>query len=315
VTTSRAPVTDRMPRAVHIREVGPRDGLQIEEPLSPEVRAELIRSLVGAGVDRIEAVSFVSPKAVPAMAHAAEVVSMLDLPDDVTVTALVPNVRGAELALAAGIGELTVTVSVSESYNQRNVRMTTQRSVNEVKDICALGSSSGVPVDAVVSCAFGSPYEGDISPRDVGDLCDRLRDAGAAAVTLADTTGMATPRVLCEVLAVTGTGVGLHLHDTRGTALLNLYAALQAGVIRFDAAIGGLGGSPFAQGAGGNVATEDVVALLDDLGIDTGIDLTALIAISARVEELVGHAVASRVAHAGPRTQKTEGATPGEPTS
>lgn len=315
MTTSRASVTGMLPGSVHIREVGPRDGLQVEEPLDPSDRADLVRSLVSAGIDRIEAVSFVSPKAVPAMAHAAEVIAMIDLPGAVTVTALVPNVRGAELALATGIGELTVTVSASVAYNQRNVRMTTRQSVDELKEICALGSTAGVPVDAVVSCAFGSPYEGDISARQVGDLCDRLRSNGAAAVTLADTTGMATPRVLSEVLEVTGTDVGLHLHDTRGTALVNLYAALQAGVIRFDTAIGGLGGSPFAHGAGGNAATEDVVALLDDLGITTGIDLTALISISAHVEELVGHAVASRVAHAGPRTQKVEVAPPGESSS
>jgi hydroxymethylglutaryl-CoA lyase len=304
-----------MPRAVNIREVGPRDGLQIEEPLDTADRVELIQSLVGAGIEHIEVASFVSPKAVPAMAHAADVVDMLDLPDSVTITALVPNVRGAELALAAGVGELTVTLSVSESYNQRNVRMTTEESVSEVTDISFLASSSGVPVDAVISCAFGSPYEGDISPDQVGALCGRLRDAGVAAVTLADTTGMATPRVLSEVLEVTGTEVGMHLHDTRGTALLNLYAALQIGVTRFDTSIGGLGGSPFAHGAGGNAATEDVVALLDDLGIETGIDLMTLIEVSRRLEELLGHPVASRVAHAGPRTQISDARTTGkEPT-
>ena len=304
-----------MPKTVSIREVGPRDGLQIEEPLATADRVELIQSLVGAGIERIEVASFVSPKAVPAMAHAADVVDMLDLAGSVTITALVPNVRGAELALAAGVGELTVTLSVSESYNQRNVRMSTGQSVSEVKDICFLASSSGVPVDAVVSCAFGSPYDGDISAVEVGALCERLRDAGVAAVTLADTTGMATPRVLSEVLEVTGIEVGMHLHDTRGTALLNLYAALQSGVTRFDTAIGGLGGSPFAHGAGGNAATEDVVALLDDLGVVTGIDLMTLIEISRRLEDLLGHPVASRVAHAGPRTQISEARPTGqEPT-
>jgi hydroxymethylglutaryl-CoA lyase len=313
--TAHRNVEDGLPAAVQIREVGPRDGLQIEKPLWPAERAELVLSLVDAGVVRIEAVSFVSPSAVPAMAHAAEVLSLLDLPRAVTVTALVPNVRGAQMALAAGIGELTVTVSVSETYNQRNVHMTTEQSVNEVTDICVLASSAGIPVDAVVSCSFGSPYEGDISPSEVGILCERLRSAGASAVTLADTTGMATPRVLSDVLAVTGTNVGLHLHDTRGTALVNLYAALQAGVVRFDTAIGGLGGSPFAHGAGGNVATEDVVSLLDDLGVVTGIDLVKLISISAQVEELVGHPVPSRVARAGPRLPVTGSASRIEPKS
>jgi hydroxymethylglutaryl-CoA lyase len=310
--TAHRNVEDGLPAAVQIREVGPRDGLQIEKPLGPAERAALVQSLVDAGVVRVEAVSFVSPSAVPAMAHAAEVISLLDLPRDVTVTALVPNVRGAEMALAAGVGELTVTVSVSETYNQRNVHMTTEQSVNEVTDICALASSAGIPVDAVVSCSFGSPYEGDISPGEVGLLCERLRSGGASAVTLADTTGMATPRVLSDVLAVTGTDVGLHLHDTRGTALVNLYAALQAGLVRFDTAIGGLGGSPFAHGAGGNVATEDVVSLLDDLGVVTGIDLIKLISISAQVEELVGHPVPSRVAHAGPRLPATGSASRSE---
>jgi hydroxymethylglutaryl-CoA lyase len=310
--TAHRNVEDGLPAAVQIREVGPRDGLQIEKPLGPAERAALVQSLVDAGVVRVEAVSFVSPSAVPAMAQAAEVISLLDLPRDVTVTALVPNVRGAEMALAAGVGELTVTVSVSETYNQRNVHMTTEQSVNEVTDICALASSAGIPVDAVVSCSFGSPYEGDISPGEVGLLCERLRSGGASAVTLADTTGMATPRVLSDVLAVTGTDVGLHLHDTRGTALVNLYAAFQAGLVRFDTAIGGLGGSPFAHGAGGNVATEDVVSLLDDLGVVTGIDLIKLISISAQVEELVGHPVPSRVAHAGPRLPATGSASRSE---
>lgn len=313
--TAHRNVEDGLPAAVQIREVGPRDGLQIEKPLGPAERAALVLSLVDAGVVRIEAVSFVSPSAVPAMAHAAEVLSLLDLPRAVTVTALVPNVRGAEMALAAGIGELTVTVSVSETYNQRNVHMTTEQSVNEVTGICALASFAGVPVDAVVSCSFGSPYEGDISPGEVGILCERLRSAGASAVTLADTTGMATPRVLSDVLAVAGTDVGLHLHDTRGTALVNLFAALQAGVVRFDTAVGGLGGSPFAHGAGGNVATEDVVSLLDDLGVVTGIDLIKLISVSAQVEELVGHPVPSRVAHAGPRLPATGSASRIEPKS
>jgi hydroxymethylglutaryl-CoA lyase len=290
-----------LPTDVLIREVGPRDGLQIEEPLEPAERAALVQSLAEAGAVRIEAVSFVSPTAVPAMAGAAEVIALLDLPADVTISALVPNLRGSELALASGVGELTVTISASPEYNLRNVRMTTQQSEQQMREICSLGSSAGVPIDAVVSCSFGSPYEGDIAPDDVAGLCDRLRSAGASAITLADTTGMATPRVIARVLAATGTEVGLHLHDTRGTALLNLYAALQEGVIRFDTAIGGLGGSPFAHGAGGNVATEDVVALLDDLGIRTGMDLTKLISISSRVEELVGHRVPGRVAHAGPR--------------
>lgn len=293
---------DRLPRSVHIREVGPRDGLQAEAPVAPASRAALVGALALTGIVDIEAVSFVSPKAVPAMAGAPEVLAGLRIPPAVTVTALVPNVRGAELALESGIRHLTVTVSASGLYSERNVHMTREQSIIEAAAICAIASSEQVPVDAVLSCSFGSPFEGDVAPIEVKRLGDELRSGGAAAVTLADTTGMATPRILEDVLSMTGVDVGLHLHDTRGTALLNLYVALVAGVTRFDTAIGGLGGSPFAPGAGGNVATEEVVALLDDLDVSTGIDLDKLVAVSLQVEDLIGHPVPSRVAHAGPRT-------------
>lgn len=290
-----------LPPAVAIREVGPRDGLQAEAPVAAADRARLVRALVAAGVRRVEAVSFVSPKAVPAMAGAGDVLSAMGPRQGVVVTALVPNVRGAELALDAGVDELTVTVAASAEYNRRNVRMEIDESVAAVDGICHLASAAGVAVDAVVSCAFGSPYEGDIAPVQVADLGDRLRQAGCDALTLADTTGMATPRVLEAVLERTGTAVGLHLHETRGTGLVNLYAALQAGVARFDTSVGGLGGSPFAEGAAGNVATEDVVALLDDLEVATGIDIDKLLEASALAAELVGHGLPSRVASAGPR--------------
>jgi hydroxymethylglutaryl-CoA lyase len=155
----------------------------------------------------------------------------------------------------------------------------------------------------VISCSFGSPYEGEIAPADVGAMVDRLRSAGCAAVTLADTTGMATPRRIDDVLSVTGADVGLHLHDTRGTALVNAYAAMERGVTRFDTSVGGLGGSPFAHGATGNLATEELVAVLDDLGIETGIDVEGLVAAAAVASELVGRPVPSRVAVAGPRSR------------
>ena len=296
-----------LPREVAIREVGPRDGLQAEAPVAAADRARLVRSLVAAGVRLVEAVSFVSPKAVPAMAGAGDVLSAMGPRQGVVVTALVPNVRGAELALDAGVEELTVTVAASAEYNRRNVRMEIDESVAAVAGICGLASAAGAAVDAVVSCAFGSPYEGDIAPVQVAEIGDRLRQAGCDALTLADTTGMATPRVLDAVLERTGTAVGLHLHETRGTGLVNLYAALQAGVARFDTSVGGLGGSPFAEGAAGNVATEDVVALLDDLGVATGIDIAKLLEASALAEELVGHPVPSRVARAGPRLPTAPG--------
>jgi len=299
---------------VRIREVGPRDGLQTEAPLDVADRAALVRALVDAGTTNIEAASFVSPRAVPAMADADKLLALLsDLPPQVTVSALVPNVRGAELAIEARrrggpLQEITATVSASEVYSERNVHMSVDRSVAELEGICAIASSEDLPVDAVLSCSFGSPYEGDIPADAVGRLCRRLRSAGVTSLTLADTTGMATPRRICEVLAVTGNELGLHLHDTRGTALVNLYAAMQEGVVRFDAAVGGLGGSPFARGAGaggeagGNVATEDVVSLLDDLGVRSRVDLVKLIEVSKQLEVMVGHPVPSRVARAGPRT-------------
>ncbi|MEQ1703741.1 MAG: hydroxymethylglutaryl-CoA lyase, partial [Ilumatobacteraceae bacterium] len=209
---------------ITIREVGARDGLQAEAPLSVDDRLELLDALLAAGLTHLEVAAFVSPKAVPAMADAAEVVAGFGAPEGVVRAALVPNVRGAELALAAGVDELTVTISASATYNDRNVHMTIDESVEAIAAICALAAPAGVPVDAVISCAFGSPYEGDISPAVVGLLAERLRASGAAAITLADTTGMATPRRIRDVLALTSANVGLHLHETRGTGLLNAYA-------------------------------------------------------------------------------------------
>lgn len=177
--------------------------------------------------------------------------------------------------------------------------------IGVIVGLAGAGSGSGpVPVDAVISCAFGSPYEGEIAPADVAGLARRLLDRGVTTVTYADTTGMATPRRIDDLLDVVPTaGIGLHLHDTRGTGLVNAYAALERGVARFDTAVGGLGGSPFAQGAGGNLATEELVAVLDDLGVHTGVHLEALIGAAGLIEDLVGRPVPSRVAHHGPRTR------------
>lgn len=298
-----------LPPEVAIRDVGPRDGLQPEEPVAVADRIRLVEALVAAGVRRIEVAAFVSPKAVPAMAGAAEVVAAIAPQPGLVRTALVPNVRGAELALEAEVDELTVTISASETYNERNVRMPIADSVAAIREIASSAARRArpVPVDAVVSCAFGSPYEGEIAPVAVADLAAELVDAGVDVLTFADTTGMATPRRIHEVLdALEGAGLrdertGLHLHDTRGTALVNAYAALQRGVTRFDTAVGGLGGSPFAHGAGGNLATEALVALLDDLGIRTGIAIGPLVEAALLVEQLVGRPVPSGVAHHGPR--------------
>jgi hydroxymethylglutaryl-CoA lyase len=291
-----------LPASISIREVGPRDGLQPEAPVPVATRVRLVTELVAAGVSTVEVAAFVSPKAVPAMAGAAEVMAALPRSPSVRHVALVPNVKGAELAAAAGVDALTLTVSASETYSQRNVHMSVEDSLAQVAAIRdAIGGD--LPMDTVISCAFGSPYEGDLAPAAVAELGRRALATGSTSLTFADTTGVATPRRVRDLLAETGIDVGLHLHDTRGTALVNAYAALEVGVTRFDTAVGGLGGSPFAAGAGGNLATEDLVHLCDDLGVATGINLEALLVVSSQVAEMVGHAVPSRVAAAGPRSR------------
>jgi hydroxymethylglutaryl-CoA lyase len=259
----------------------------------------LIERLIAAGLRDIEVASFVSPKAVPAMACAVDVVDgVRALAGGVTLWALVPNVKGAELATAAGVDHLTVTISASPAYSEKNVHMTVAEALEQLAAIRATAPEA--VLDAVISCSFGSPFAGEeVTADDVATLVEQVRGAGVDAVTLADTTGMATPRRVEEVLAATGSDVGLHLHDTRGTALLNAWTALGLDVARFDTSLGGLGGSPFAPAAGGNLATEDLVLVLTDAGIDTGIDLAALLAAGPLLAELVGHELASRVSHAG----------------
>ncbi|MHB1987933.1 MAG: hydroxymethylglutaryl-CoA lyase [Acidimicrobiales bacterium] len=289
-----------LPDSVVIREVGPRDGLQGERVLGPEQRIELVIRLIMAGCRRVEAASFVSERAVPAMAGARDVIAGLPRGHDVRVTALVADIRGAEAALQAGVDELSVTVAASPVYNERNVRRTIDESVEEIGRISRRATQLLLPVDAIVSCAFGSPYETTIPSRDVARLCRQLLDGGASAITLADTTGVANPGVIAEVLGtvtdeVPLSSLGLHLHETRGTALVNAYASLALGVTRFDTSIGGLGGSPFAEGAGGNLATEDFVSFLDSLGVATGIDLDALLDVVPLAERLVGRPLPSHV--------------------
>jgi len=291
-----------LPYEVAIREVGPRDGLQAEAPVSVDERVALIEALSGTGLRTIEAVSFVSEKAVPSMAGAAEVMAKLQRSPDVAYAALVPNLRGAQAAVEANVDGLTVTVSASETYSQKNTKRSLAESMTSVEEICDFIDEK-LPVDVVISCAFGSPYEGNMDPEAIGLLVRDLWDAGATAVTLADTTGMATPRRVDDVIDETGNDVGVHLHETRGTALVNAYAALQRGVARFDTSVGGLGGSPFAAGAKGNLATEDFVHLLDDIGVASGVDLAALLDVDTMLAAMIGHPVASNIAAAGPRSR------------
>jgi hydroxymethylglutaryl-CoA lyase len=263
---------------MRIRDVTARDGLQGERPVAVSERVELVRRLLAAGMRDVEAASFVSPKAVPAMAGGAEVIAgvLPGVPDGVTVWALVPNVKGAELATAAGVDHLTITVSASPSYSEKNVHMSVEEARAQVESIRA--AAPDAVLDEVISCAFGSPFESeDITPDDVAVFIDHARGVGVDQVTLADTTGVATPRRVRAVLDRVGTDVGLHLHDTRGTALLNAWSAIDLGVTRFDTAVGGLGGSPFAPDAGGNLPTEHLVQLLEAEGYDTGVDLDAVV--------------------------------------
>ena len=281
---------------VEIRDVTPRDGLQSERTVAANERSALVIALANAGLRDIEVASFVSPQAVPSMAGADEVVRDLEARDDTRWWALVPNRRGVELARASGIDALTLTISASDGYSQKNVKRSTEEAIVALTDIVV--AAEGTELDAVVSCAFGSPFE-DVTLRSVADVVERVRSSGVQRVTLADTTGAATPRRIARVLAAVGGEVGLHLHDTRGTALVNALAGLDAGVTRFDTSVGGLGGSPFAPGAGGNLATEDLVLVLEDGGIDTGVDLDALLRITERLGEMVGHTVPGRTAAAG----------------
>jgi hydroxymethylglutaryl-CoA lyase len=291
-----------------VREVGPRDGLQNEAPVPVAERVRLIDALAAAGVRRIEAASFVHPSAIPAMAGAEEVLATVHRRPGVSYTALVPNRRGAERALAAGADELEAVVSASATHNQKNLRRTPDETLDEIAGIVELAHAAGRPVDAGVATCFGCPYEGDIDPVVVAGYARRLLDLGADTIYFGDTTGMGSPRrvgLLLDAIEAAGVDldlVGLHLHDTRGTGLANAYAALQRGVSRFDASIGGLGGCPYAPGASGNVATEDLVHMVEDLGIDTGISLDGLIAAAHLAEEIVGRRLPGQVMRAGPRS-------------
>lgn len=289
---------------IRIRDVGPRDGLQSEDPLPPERRVELALALAAAGVRDIEAASFVSPKAVPSMAAADEVMAAVAEREDVTWWALIPNARGVELARQSGVDHLTVTISASEGYSRKNVKRSTAEAVAALADI-ARAAEGVAAIDVIVSCAFGSPFDDVTDAEPTVTIVDRtLAVMPGAMITLADTTGTATPRRVGQVVdslpEAARADLGLHLHDTRATALANALAAIEREVTRFDTAVGGLGGSPFAPGAGGNLATEDLVLVLHDLGHTTGIDLDALLTVSRSLPALVGHDVPSRVSAAGP---------------
>jgi hydroxymethylglutaryl-CoA lyase len=287
--------TGSLPARVTIREVGPRDGLQAERPLPVGQRAGLIDMLGGANLPKIEAVSFVSSQAVPAMADAAEVWRLVRRRDDVSYSALVPNRRGAEAALeAGGFSSLQAFLAASEGYNQANVGKSVAESLRDVRDVVLAAGTAGVPVEVSVSCAFGDPYEGEVAVDAVVSVTERLAELGAVGISLGDTSGMATPRKVWDLIPlvrdrVPGLRLNMHFHDTRGAAMANVLAAMEFGVDEFDASIGGMGGSPFAPGAGGNVPTEDLVAMLIGMGIETGVDVLALFTATRMLQGMIGH--------------------------
>jgi hydroxymethylglutaryl-CoA lyase len=295
------------PAAVRVREVGPRDGIQSERTwVATADKVKLIDALSRTGVRLIEAVSFVSPKAVPQMADARAVWAGVSRVEGVFYSALVPNRRGAELAADAGIDGLQVFVAASETYNMRNVRRSVGASLAEVADVVAVGRDAGMPVEGTVSTAFGCPYEGDIAPERVVEVSCQMMEAGIGAVSYGDTTGMGTPRRVEELVAalrreLPGLILNMHFHDTRGTGLANVVTALGCGVDYFDASVGGMGGSPFAEGATGNIATEDLVHMLADMGIETGIDLDAMVSAARLAQSLVAEELPGKVLRAGPR--------------
>ncbi|SAL21472.1 hydroxymethylglutaryl-CoA lyase [Caballeronia peredens] len=290
-----------------VQEVAPRDGLQIEKQwVDTADKIALIDGLSACGFTRIEAGSFVSPKAIPALRDGDAVFNGIRRGQGVIYVALVPNVKGAERALAAGADELNLVMSASQTHNRANMRMSCESSLAGFGDIVRLVGGAPYPVslNATVATAFGCPFEGHIDEDRVVSIARTYREMGIAGITLADTTGMANPRQVARLVArvlehVPAADLTLHFHNTRGLGLANVLAAYGAGARRFDAALGGLGGCPFAPGASGNICTEDLVNMCDEMGIPTGVDLQTLIALSRTLPALVGHEVSGQVAKAG----------------
>jgi hydroxymethylglutaryl-CoA lyase len=297
-----------LPSSISLREVGPRDGLQNEAPVSTAAKVALIDRLSRTGVGRIEAVSFVHPKAIPQMADADEVWSTVERRDDVRYSALVPNLRGAQRALAAGFKEIEVVVSASDTHNRKNVNRTTEESLDDIAALLALAHEQGATCQVIVATAFGCPYEGDVPVERVLKVAGRALADGADTISYGDTTGMATPGRVTSLVGETRSAfpdasLNLHFHNTRGAGLANVLAALQLGVRDFDASVGGLGGCPYAPGATGNVASEELIHMVEDMGISTGVDLEAMIDAAAEAERIVGRTLPSGVLRAGPRTR------------
>jgi hydroxymethylglutaryl-CoA lyase len=297
-----------LPERLSLREVGPRDGLQNEDPVPTAAKVALIDTLSATGVGRIEAVSFVHPKAIPQMADAAEVWAAITRNPAVRYSALVPNLTGAERALAAGFREIEVVVSASDTHNRKNLNRSTEQSLDEIARIVDRVHAEGGTCQVIVATAWGCPYEGDVPVERVVGVASRAMRDGADSLAYGDTTGMATPTRVTSLVGETRSAhpdapLLLHFHNTRGTGLANVLAALQLGVSEFDASVGGLGGCPYAPGATGNIATEELVHMVEDMGVATGVDLEAMIDAAAEAERIVGRTLSSQVLRAGPRSR------------
>jgi len=297
-------------RRLAINEVGTRDGLQAEcRFVETDDKVALVDTLSGLGYAKIEVTSFTSPQAIPALRDAEAVMHRIRRVPGVVYTALVPNVRGGERALECHTDEFNLVMSASETHNLANLRMTRAQSFRQLLDVMALAREARVPVNVSLSCVFGCPMEGEVPLDGVLGWIDRFAEAGASGITLCDTTGMAYPtqvQQVCEValrcqpsLAFTA-----HFHDTRAMGLVNTVAAVEAGIRRFDMSLGGIGGCPYAPGASGNVATEDVVHMLECMGYDTGLSVPALVEAAHRLAGLIGHDVPSQLSRAGERSTR-----------
>lgn len=296
-------------RRIFMNEVGMRDGLQMEQAFVPtEDKIALVNALTDAGLSKIEVTAFVSPKAIPALRDGEIVMREIERRPGAIYTALVPNVRGAERAIDARTDELNLVMSVSETHNLCNLRMQRSQSFDALRQVIATAQQAATPVNVSLSCCFGCPMEGDVPQAEVLAWVQRFADLGVQGITLCDTTGMAYPtQVYAMVKAFKARwptlGVTLHFHNTRGMALANTLAAIDAGADRFDASVGGLGGCPYAPGASGNACTEEIVHALQLMGYDTGVDLARVLAVAAALPALIGHETPSQIVKAGPRWQ------------
>ena len=298
------PARPGLPKRVRLVDVGPRDGLQNEKGVVPtDVKVALIEALADAGLPSIEATSFVSPRWVPQMADAAEVMARIRRRPGVTYAVLTPNMKGFEGALAAKADEVVVFGAASEAFSQRNINCSIAESIERFGPVARAALDAGMRLRGAISCCLGCPYQGEVKPEAVGYVARLMRDIGVQHVGVADTIGVGTPgatqRAMEAALAVFPVGeVSGHFHDTYGMALANVYASLELGIATFDASVAGLGGCPYAKGATGNVATEDVVYLLHGLGIETGVDLAKLRAAGRTISGFLGRPTSSRAAKA-----------------